>query len=122
MKPYNEQEFNKLCAEFLGAIEYIPKPWYYFPQYKQHHYFPNRTYPNRFTVSMMRFHSDWNWIMEVVEKIENLGFQFAGRKSTYYVVDENTGGAEIIAITASTKKQAVVEAIWGFLNWYNEIK
>lgn len=66
-------DYNKRCAKFLGAELYIPKPWYYLPKYQEHYYFKNRYEPNRFTLKMMKFHSDWNWIMEVCI---SLGMEF----------------------------------------------
>jgi len=104
-KEFNKEEYNKLCAEFLGGIEYIPKPWYYFPRYQRHWFFPNRLEPNRFISKMLKFDTDWNWIMEVVEKIESLH------------VDNYVTTLPMIA-----KKEPVVQAIWEFLNWYNEQK
>ena len=122
MKESNKEEYNKLCAEFLGAVEYVPKAWYYFSRYRRHWFFPSRFEPNRFTTKMLRFDSDWNWIMEVVEKIEQLGFDVnifehdaTIKKGSEYVVVTH-------ASKIKTKKEAVVQAIWKFLNWYKKNK
>lgn len=131
VKEFNKEEYNKMCAKFLGAIEYIPKPWYYFPRYQQHWFFPIRFEPNRFTTKMLKFDSDWNWIMEVKTKMCTLksidefntcydsvsnGFFcviFPAYKNTFNVFQTTT---------FLTEKEAVVQAIWEFLNWYNEQK
>ena len=99
-------EYNKRCAELLGAEHYIPKAWYYFPQYREHYYFKNRYYPNRFTIKMMKFHSDWNWIMEVVDNILEKCSNLDNMEIYYKILD------------AFPKKEAVVEAINQFLTHY----
>ena len=141
MKQFDIKEYNKMCAEFLGGTEYIPKPWYYFPRYQRHWFFPNRLEPNRFTSKMLKFHTDWNWIMEVVEKIESLDdsekhYQWKDVNNTNrsnfngYSVDIEGNdcliwlGLELDPLEClakskgKTKKEAVVTAIWEFLNWY----
>ena len=63
----------------------------------------------------LKFHSDWNWIMEVVEAIEKLG----------HTVDIWNNVCVIPHLKKSigeSKKEAVVEAINQFLIWYNNEK
>lgn len=110
-KEFNKEEYNKMCAEVLG--------W----EFQHGYYNPDHLHEYSFkTDKSLKFHSDWNWIMEVVENIENLyggavQFEISDESclvampsvfSEYYVMD--------------TKKDAVVQAIWGFLNWYKENK
>ena len=129
MKPYNEQEFNKLCAEFLG--------W---EQGEDGRYWKETpTESSNWYVDEMYFHSDWNWIMEVVEKIETTHTkytlqweyddreEFADRGGKYkaywftlYVKDEILH--HLNDNRKLTRKEAIVESIWYFLNWYNEQK
>ena len=59
------EDYNKRCALFLGAEHYLPKVWYYFPKYREHYYFKNRYHPNRFTLKMMKFHSDCLFLMKM---------------------------------------------------------
>jgi hypothetical protein len=94
LKPYNEQEFNRLCAEFLGIKK------------SQDLYAWNLLL---FSEDELLFHSDWNWIMEVVEKISNIP------DGVGYVFIRDLDGV-------MHKKQVVVQAIWQFLQWYNEQK
>jgi hypothetical protein len=57
------RESNKLLAEFLGYTQ--PHPDY-----------PHTTYwykKDEAPLTMLSFDTDWNWLMEVVEKIESLG-------------------------------------------------
>jgi hypothetical protein len=109
MKPYNKQEYNRLCAEFLG--------W---EQGEDGRYWKKTpTESSNWYVDEMYFHSDWNWIMEVWEKIKlipnfedwyddlKLGSMRNMICGTFSIVDP---------------KEAVVQSIWEFLNWYNEQK
>ena len=118
MKTYNKEEYNKLCAEFLGdkGMQVICK--------SNGHYYPS--------TNEMKFDSDWNWIMEVVEKIESIYDDFHG----YFGVHMSSNGCVIQGTKLrtnpenphyayfnesimSSKKEAAVQVIWEFLNWYN---
>lgn len=103
-----------MCAEFLGAELYIPKPWYCFPKYQEHYYFKGRYESNRFTIKMLKFHSDWNWIMEMVENIvEKTKFKTIDECSEY----EWYATIGVTRLTITSKKEAVVQAINQFLIW-----
>ena len=72
---------------------------------------------------MMRFHSDWNWIMEVVEAIEKLGYYTKNeciRNVNYFNIYELKNNEETFYGSGNnSKKEAVVQAIYQFLKWYN---
>ncbi len=56
---------NKLIAEFMGyELKLLKYNKCYSPKY------------NDGTIAPIKFNSDWNWLMPVVEQIENLGFEF----------------------------------------------
>ena len=68
---------NQKLANFLGWVQgsgdcYInckPEKWYYVPQYL----LPNPDYDNNeMSSSTMKFTTEWDWLMLVVEKIETL--------------------------------------------------
>lgn len=118
-------EFNKKCAEFLGAKIIIGNdsilPIAYFEKSMD----IGRRYM-AYELNFLCFHSDWNWIMEVVYTIENLD-------QGIYQVDILQEGCKInkrcgdfIDCTVgklplnTTKKEAVVKAIDNFLTWYYE--
>ena len=113
MKPFNKEEYNKLCAEFLGYVNTTPND----KDFNIHEHpltkkMIETNYCNYFT-------DDWNWIMEVVEKIEEI----------YYLKPVHILGNQCNILTNKTfkvcrdsKKEAVVQAIWEFLNWYKENK
>jgi hypothetical protein len=116
MKPYNEQEFNRLCAEFLG---WVLEDGYY--NRDMHHDY-SFVKPDE-----MKFHSDWNWIMEVVERIEMTNS--SSWMGSYVTIWSNREGCTIEVKTTgtdfytsipvkTTRKEAVVEAIWQFLQFY----
>jgi len=107
MKPFSKVEYNKLCAEFLG--------W---------NYLISGVYKDELTIykkEELKFDSDWNWIMEVVEKIEKeCGVSIVGgpvKKPTCVIY---LGNLKAKSGQGNSKKEAVVQAIWEFLNWYNE--
>ena len=101
MNKFNKDEYNKMCAEFLGFTEHIPnekrQEWnntcypdlpYYRLEYNVpiqfgydyvtptvlHVLYNNADKIPRLTekiaVAKMKFDTDWNWIMIVIDKIE----------------------------------------------------
>lgn len=133
MKEFNEQEFNKLCAELVCDYDAETKRFIF-----KQEMFNNISYgmSKRHHEEQLCFHSDWNWIMEVVEKIENIE-----RKQPYshpkyrissyrYLPEEWQADIQCLITTEciiqtgnfKSKKQAVVQAIWQFLNWYKQQK
>jgi hypothetical protein len=67
----------------------------------------------------LKFHSDWNWLMEVVQRIEDLddcGIDiFNGSVEVY------KDGKTIVKInTFKTKIEKVYNACVEFIKWYNE--
>lgn len=66
------------------------------------------------------FHSDWNWLMEAVEFIENKGYRVAIQDTCCQVVDNDAFYNE--EVEASTKKEAVFIAVSDFAKLYNEKK
>ena len=65
----------------------------------------------------LKYHKDWNWIMPVVEKIENLGFEVRIQfdfciitNGDNYRKETDFGGGKLI-----TTYTAIVD----FINWYN---
>ena len=116
MKEFNKEEYNKMCAEFMGI------------KYANERRFDKETGWVYSVTSLDMFHTDWNWIMEVVEKINNPtnGIMVSIHSNSCLITDCGTRGklnlnrsANIVrVIDASSRKDAVVQAIWEFLNWY----
>jgi hypothetical protein len=64
-KVMNTTENNRLIAEFLN--------WQYTEETETNFalfYFRD----NGYTIGALKFHTDWDWLMEVVEKIKSIGY------------------------------------------------
>ena len=121
MKKYHKKEKNivennKLIAEFLGYSQ--PHPDY-----------PNTTYwykKDCQPITILLFHSDWSWLMRVVDKIE--GFEDENRCAKYNIkieqcfveIIENHTSDTIISTDANSKLEAVHNACVEFIQWYNQ--
>lgn len=121
-------EYNKRCAEFLGW-KYVSsidvkegiyhttiKAGWYSEIPKVLHYKINRHLYKSRSLKHMYFHSDWNWIMEVIEAIEKLKYAFEIVGNYIHII--GTG----IYLVRETKKEAVVKAINQFLIWHEQNK
>jgi len=127
------QERNEQIALMLGAIDYKADKWYKLGGYKEHIYFPNWNYPNRFLEKDLKFHSDWNWLMEAVEFIEeklklktvisNMGFginnQYININRDVSIIDETIDNPSKIMGKSSNKKEAIFLAVSDFAKLYN---
>lgn len=111
-------ENNKLIAEFMGFIadksfevklvDGINTSYYY---YKDDVMCLPET---------MRYNSSWNWLMEVVEKIESLGNDIL-ITSNYIQITYDKGEKFItIELEGNIKIFAVYNACIEFIKWYNE--
>ena len=94
---------------------------------------------NNKPITNFYYHSDWNWLMEVVEKIENLpsrtlqGINYLGNEvKIYKAINTNTHYCEInlvkesgyrvvsIQFNKESKIKSVYDACLEFIKWYNE--
>lgn len=85
------------------------------------------------TDSQMEFHRDWNWLMEVVERIESLGVNFwtvknkvkltivgeLAKKLNDSLYDTEFEGYDFEYYIEGTKIEAVYQAVVEFIKWYN---
>ena len=112
---------NKIIAEFLnwekidcrGCVDYVLPKSLAGPIY-------------RFTTrDMLDFDTDWNWLMEVVEKIESLGYwiNLHGNISYYnFEIGNNDNNFKTIIGEEDSKFKAVYDGIIKFINFYNKQK
>lgn len=115
----NTTENNKLIAEFMGfKLQNNPNERFYENYFTQ----ANGVWGNR--IEILHFDSDWNWLMQVVEKIESLGYStelkfIAGLGNTMFFI---SGGAEVPLNRRifKTKIEAVYNACVTFIEWYNK--
>ena len=118
-------ENNKIIAEFLGATLTKDLQIMY-PVYEG-----DSSY-----VKDLKFHSDWNWLMEVVEKIENIKIKdysistdITDDKTFINVWHYGDGGKWSILISNLNeeykdfnKMQRTYKAVVKFINFYNKQK
>jgi hypothetical protein len=120
MTPFNKEEYNRMCAEFLGGTLYkmeapLNPQWFNLP-------FQKKGIPE----GLLKFDTDWNRIMEVVDKIndpEN-GIMVSIHPNSCMITDNGRRGkwslnsiSNIVrVIDAKDRKEAVIQAIWEFLN------
>jgi len=115
-------EGNKLIADFMGAT--VTQPYSENKDYEQDgvlFYYPDRSSPSVFknmSSASVKYHSSWDWLMPVVEKIEVMGIsvEIDGNWCAVQVgqnVPQTAGSAE-------SKIKATWMAIVNFIQWHNE--
>ena len=121
-------EDNKIIAEFLDwefddLSETFETP---FLKLVDPHAFGDEQFSCKLQDFELEFHSDWNWLMRLVEKIENL--QDENNCAIYNVKVEqcfveiiiNHTSETIVEVDCNTKIQAVYQACVEFVKWYIE--
>lgn len=110
---------NKLIAEFMGYELYNGL----FIHSESETPIGNTFYPDQ-----SKYHSSWDWLMPVVEKMESKGFEVQiGRslfvKNTNYCMIHDIGNAFCIEHEDVADKIIVVyRAVIEFIKWYNQNK
>ena len=101
---------NCAIANFLGAAG---PDLYWLPQLKDD-YIKNE----QFTPSELRFHTDWNWLMLAIERIDMIittNCKINYRSCSIISLDDDVNILEF----GDTKIQAVWKAVVNFIKWYN---
>lgn len=98
-------EYNKRCALFCTSEPEVLK----------------RDLEKAGTLECMEYHSDWNWIMEVIKAIEELDIVVLIGKNTC-VIEQPYGKTtlDLKSIKRDSKQEAVVDAINQFLKHYEQ--
>ncbi len=131
MKDFNKEEYNKICAEFMkiqyselhkGELTTSQSESEWMCTYANLQYEDARDdFPFLKPMDYLKFDSDWNWIMEVVEKIESIyAVSIIGSHTMTHVCSIFLGNNESKIGRGNSKREAVIRAIWEFLNWYNQ--
>jgi hypothetical protein len=106
----NTESNNKLLAEFVELK--TPINGYYISPFDK---------DDILTTLELKFHSDWNWIMQVVEKIEETSpisiIISCGNCEVY-----NCETSETMFFVEGVKIEAVYNACVRFVEWYNAQK
>ena len=119
------EENNKLIATFLG-YEYIPHSnTESYPGWRKIGSKPmcktaygiGQTFLCR-KHRDLSFHYDWNWMMYVVEKIEELGYFFMINKWSAVYTGKTQKAISMTQV--GTKKENTYIVISAFVRWYNE--
>ena len=109
----NTEQNNKLLAEFMGYQQ--ENKLVYAGMYTS----PKRQLVfdikgNKYSAKNLKFHKNWNWLMEVIEKIESL----ANDKK---VIDWSRQSKTIFDFKLTESKiEAVYNACIEFVKWYLE--
>jgi len=109
-------QFNKKCAELL---EWKNKGMVNLELWVS----TERQYG--ITTSDLKFHSDWNWIHEVLDKIEKENFSieiYSLGYNNHSMVIYSAGAIVCQSGLVDVKKEAVIQAINQFIDWYNKQK
>jgi len=104
---------NELIAEFMGVNvgEYTSYP---------------EESPTQYAVGDLQYHTSWDWLMPVVEKIDEVSDE-----NTLFKIEHNRAFVEdienyyiFIDVTASSRLEATYKAVVEFIKDYNtgEIK
>ena len=113
----NTTENNKLIAEFLGEI----KQPFEFPQFGYINSMGD--WKDTFFDNQLKFHSDWNWLMRVVEKIESLGYTvtIAGVMcKVTKVLDLENSIVSYVLGDKSRKLELIYTTMVEFVKWHNK--
>ena len=113
----NKSETNRLIAEFMGVFDKIlstrniyswsDAPFFYTTEDSKEKVMEN-------IAKYSKYHSDWNWLMEVVEKIESLSKE-------QKVINWSRRNKNIFDFKLTESKiKAVYNACVTFIEWYNE--
>ncbi|HMT68774.1 MAG TPA: hypothetical protein PKD16_01360 [Saprospiraceae bacterium] len=115
MNTIETSEYNKRCAEFLGykkdkvhgrnVVRIPDKAWSEWSNRLQDYVEDDWYALCEPSFHPLKFHSDWNWIMEVLTKIKPL-------------ICESEFNYRFTDVLLNFNKGGVVEAIYSFLNSY----
>lgn len=126
----NTTENNKIIAEFMGGIMITNHP-----DCKQISFLRNNnaispTKKGYYTLSMLKYDTSWNWLIEVLSKIENIRhskdvnsmrFDFYLKQHSAWINDYETEGKKFIYCGGyHSKLLACYDAVIYFIKWYNK--
>lgn len=120
MTPEQIIENNILLAKFMGFIDNGSSE----DGFLIH---PNTNYD--ISISSLNYNSDWNWLMQVVDKIESIivdednSFNVTIGATNYCVIQNSNGELyESIEDYGDSKLMTTYIACTAFVKWYNQNK
>jgi len=118
-------DYNDRCAIFLGGQFIRNEKLTYEPRGRWH----IKQFPNAQQDYDLKFDSDWNWIMEIKNKIIslkevdefNVSYDSVAKGTYVNILSAHKNTFEnIYTNVCETEKEAVVKANNQFLIWYNK--
>lgn len=101
------REENRFIAEFMGMVKGDINGNYYWES-------PEKIVGRK--IDDLQYHSSWDWLMPVVEKIESLGYTFhICRRRVEIDVDGSVAAFHLITVKAETKIQSVHAGVVTFI-------
>jgi hypothetical protein len=111
-------ENNKLIAEFMGFEKEYPNSENWFKKYIE----DEDVWETRH-VNQLQFHTSWEWLMPVVEKIESLGFEFFIVENRSKVKHNTDHSIDVLCyLEGGSKIDITHQTVVEFIKWYNENK
>lgn len=115
------EEYNKLCAKFIGLSKTTEKELWGTDEYLKNN--PDSLLECFVPFDELHFDSNWSWIMEVINKIEDLKIPVTIQVNWCHIQKKDLDEEGMPYIYASeydlTKIEAVRNAIYLFLKQYN---
>lgn len=69
----------------------------------------------------LKYHSDWNWLHQAIDKIEDLGYPIdIFKKAVSIHLDNGEPIVDLCGKNYNTKIEAVHEAVYQFVVWHNQ--
>ena len=97
----NTAENNKLIAEFMGCK----------PIFKDKKEYQMVTHENMcYSTNELQYHKDWNWLMEVVQKINDQNNVVQIHENHVMVVN-NTNAEVLVNVVSGSMLEATYEAV-----------
>jgi len=103
---------NKLIGKFMGGHDNGQNRWYNIFLGQNGYYWSDQ----------LKFHSSWEWLMSVVEKIESLEWNVNINKNCCIYDNQHkiTACGKSITRLGDTKIESVWLAVVEFIKWYNK--
>jgi hypothetical protein len=119
------QENNGLIADFMEQLFHNGNT--FIPEYNR--YIGSQNFSSFFKVSDLRYHELWDWLMPVVDKIEDIQDGEDGDAIRFHYYDFEIRhitckihGTNIEILDADSKIDAVYQAVIQFIEHYNNQK
>ena len=108
----NITENNKLISDFLVKKALVAE----FPHFA--YVTTSGDFKTEFLPNEMKFHKDCNWLQEVVNKIESLGYWLNRINGDVYIV--NNEGEIVVNNPMHEDSNAIYLIVVDFIKWYND--